>query len=268
MDTSGSNTVPQIMTTEGETKGLAERLRALLAKATPLPWAIHRKQDNSAWTDSVAVGPADHEYTALFHTTRGSHSYEHGDHGQVISHTAELVVEGLNALPALLDALTAAQAALAESAAKRANLLKAEHDLSASYVRVRQHIGALNGAPVLIEPEELWAFVEGKAKELADRAEEAERKLAASKPRVLALVGNWLGHNIYVARTEAGGIAFYDTTCGPVAEILDMTVADPDIIRMCLLMLPHLEKNGLPGEKSPRTAPNGILHRTTQGIEP
>lgn len=51
-------------------------------------------------------------------------------------------------------------------------LLKAEHDLSDSYVRLRQIVGATN--PPNVDSKEIWAHTEQKAQELRDRCEALE----------------------------------------------------------------------------------------------
>jgi hypothetical protein len=65
--------------------------------------------------------------------------------------------------------------------------------------------------------------------------------------RKLVPVAEILGFTLYAARTEAGGVCFYEDSCGIIAELVDMTVADPYMLRLALDLWPMLDRQ-LPGE--------------------
>jgi len=100
-----------------------------------------------------------------------------------------------------------------------------------------------------------------ETREMLDRAgamiEDRNKKIAALEAQVnrwskglrLVEVGRWFGHTLFAARTEAGGIAFFDDTCGVEQCIVDFTTVDPIALKLALELWPTLEKNGLPGER-------------------
>ncbi len=81
-----------------------------------------------------------------------------------------------NLLVVPLERAQAVERKLAEAQREKSELLKLEHDLSDSYVTVREIIGAIEDTPETYKPEVLWRWVEGKAREvmLAKLAAESE----------------------------------------------------------------------------------------------
>lgn len=79
---------------------MTTRLRELLVKATKGPWLICRSYFNNVETGYHITGP---EHGSVFPICRKQ--YETGESNEQAQANAALIVEAVNSLPALLDAL-------------------------------------------------------------------------------------------------------------------------------------------------------------------
>lgn len=86
---------------------MTTRLRELLVKATKGPWLICRSYFNNVETGYHITGP---EHGSVFPICRKQ--YETGESNEQAQANAALIVEAVNTLPALLDALDEARWAL------------------------------------------------------------------------------------------------------------------------------------------------------------